>query len=94
MDGQHSERTLALRINPARALQETTMILITLLLILARPEFRKLIREELKANPGERTNWGMFDAKASPGLGVGVGPDLARSYALYRQPFCFRRHNR
>ena len=21
-------------------------------------------------------------------------PDLARSYALYRQPFCLRRHNR
>lgn len=56
VDGQHSERTLALRINTARALQETTMTLITLLLILARPEFRKLMREELKANPGERTN--------------------------------------
>ncbi len=32
------------------------MTLITLLLILARPEFRKLMREELKANPGERAN--------------------------------------
>jgi hypothetical protein len=32
------------------------MTLITLLLILARPEFRKLMRGELKANPGERTN--------------------------------------
>ncbi len=56
MDGQYSERTLAVRINTARALQETTMTLITLLLILARPEFRKSMREELKANPGERTN--------------------------------------
>jgi len=56
VDGQYSERTLALRINTARALQETTMTLITLLLILARPEFRKLMREELKANPGERAN--------------------------------------
>ena len=39
-----------------QALQETTMTLITLLLILAQPEIRKLMREELKANPGKRTN--------------------------------------
>jgi hypothetical protein len=34
-----------------QALQETTMTLIALLLILARPGFLKLMREELKANP-------------------------------------------
>ena len=32
------------------------MTLITLLLILALPEIRQLMREELKANPGKRTN--------------------------------------
>ncbi len=39
-----------------QALQETTMTLINSILMLARLEFRELIREELKANPGERPN--------------------------------------
>ncbi len=39
-----------------QALQETTMTLINSILMLARPEFRELMREELKANPGERPN--------------------------------------
>ena len=39
-----------------QALQETTMTLIDSILMLAGPEFRKLMREELKANPGERAN--------------------------------------
>ena len=39
-----------------QALQETTMTLIDSILMLAGPEFRELMREELKANPGERAN--------------------------------------
>ena len=39
-----------------QALQETTMTLIDSILMLLGPEFRKLIGEELKANPGERAN--------------------------------------
>jgi hypothetical protein len=35
-----------------QALQETTMTLIDSILMLAGPEFRELMREELKANPG------------------------------------------
>ena len=35
-----------------QALQETTMTLIDSIPMLAGPEFRKLMREELKANPG------------------------------------------
>jgi hypothetical protein len=39
-----------------QALQETTMTLIDSILMLSGPKFRKLMREELKANPGERAN--------------------------------------
>jgi len=39
-----------------QALQETTMTLIDPILMLAGPEFRKLMRGKLKANPGERAN--------------------------------------
>ena len=39
-----------------QALQETTMTLIDSILMLAGPKFRKLMREELKASPGERAN--------------------------------------
>ena len=39
-----------------QALQETTMTLIDSILMLAGQEFRKSMREELKANPGERAN--------------------------------------
>ena len=42
-----------------QALQETTMTLIDSILMLAGPEFRKSMRKELKANPGERANWGV-----------------------------------
>ena len=35
-----------------QALQETTMTLIDSILLSAGPEFRKLVREELEANPG------------------------------------------
>ena len=35
-----------------QALQKTTMTLMDSVLMLAGPEFRKLMREELKANPG------------------------------------------
>ena len=35
-----------------QALQETTMTLIDSILMLSGPEFRELMREELKANPG------------------------------------------
>ena len=39
-----------------QALQETTMTLFDSMLMLAGSEFRKLMREELKASPGERAN--------------------------------------
>ncbi len=39
-----------------QALQKTTMTLMDSVLMLAGPEFRKLMREELKANPGEKPN--------------------------------------
>ena len=39
-----------------QALQETTMTLMGSILTLAGPEIRKLMREELKANPGEKAN--------------------------------------
>ena len=39
-----------------QALQETTMTLIDSILMLAGPEFRKLMREELERDPGERAN--------------------------------------
>ena len=39
-----------------QALQETTMTLIDSILMLAGPEFRELMREELERDPGERAN--------------------------------------
>ena len=39
-----------------QALQGTTMILIDSIRMLAGPEFQRLMREELKGNPGERAN--------------------------------------
>jgi len=39
-----------------QALQQTTTTLMASVLMLAGPEFRKLMREELGANPGERAN--------------------------------------
>ena len=39
-----------------QALQETTMTLIDSILMLAGPEFRQLMREELERDPGERAN--------------------------------------
>ncbi len=39
-----------------QALQETTMTLIDSMLILAGAEFRKLMREKLERDPGERAN--------------------------------------
>ena len=39
-----------------QALQETTMTLIDSILMLAGPELRKLMREELERDPGERAN--------------------------------------
>ena len=39
-----------------QALQGTTMTLIDSILMLARPEFRRLMREELKGNLGEKAN--------------------------------------
>ena len=39
-----------------QALQETTMTLFDSMLMLAGSEFRKLMREELKASPGERAS--------------------------------------
>ena len=39
-----------------QALQETTMTLIASILMLVGPEFRKLMREELERDPGERAN--------------------------------------
>jgi hypothetical protein len=42
-----------------QALPETTMTLIDSILMLAGPEFRKLTREELERDPGEKANRGM-----------------------------------
>ena len=39
-----------------QALQETTMTLIDSIRVLAGPEFRRLMREELKGNLGEKAN--------------------------------------
>jgi len=39
-----------------QALQKTTMTLMDSVLMLAGPEFRKLMREELERNPGEKPN--------------------------------------
>ena len=39
-----------------QALQETTMTLIDSILMLAGPEFRYLMTEELQRDPGERAN--------------------------------------
>ena len=39
-----------------QALQETTITLIDSILMLAGPEFRQLMREELERDPGERAN--------------------------------------
>ena len=39
-----------------QALQATTMTLIDSILMLSGPEFRKLMREELERDPGERAN--------------------------------------
>ena len=39
-----------------QALQATTMTLIDSILMLAGPEFRQLMREELERDPGERAN--------------------------------------